>query len=60
MLRESLVFCKTIGLCDIIITCDKVNIASASIIKNCGGVLDSEFFSDTFKTDVQRYRILLE
>ena len=59
MLREALSFCKTIGLCDIVITCDKDNIASSNVIKNCGGILDSEFYSDTFKTDVQRYKIYL-
>ena len=60
MLREALSFCKIIGLCDIIISCDKDNIASASVIKNCGGLLDSEFYSDTFKADVQKYKIKLD
>ena len=57
MLREALSFCKSIGLCEIIVTCDKNNIASASVIKRCGGVLDAEFFSDIYQTDVQRYTI---
>jgi predicted acetyltransferase len=57
MLRETLVFCGNIGLRNIIIACDKENPASAGVIKNCGGVLDAEFYSDTFKTVVQRYHI---
>ena len=60
MLREALSFCKAIGLCDIIVTCDKDNITSATVIKNCGGVLVQEFYSDVFKTDVQRYTISLK
>lgn len=59
MLREALSFCKRIGLCDILITCNKDNVASSSMIRNCGGVLDSEFYSDTFKTNVQRFKFLL-
>jgi len=57
MLNEALVFCKTIGLNNIIVTCDKSNIASASVIKNCGGILDAEFYSDTFNEVIQRYII---
>jgi len=57
MLRETLALCATIGLCDVIVSCDKENLASASIIQNCGGVLDAEFFSETFQEVIQRYRI---
>jgi len=57
MLRDALTFCKTIGLCDILIFCDKHNIASAKVAKNCGGVLEQEFYSEVFKTDVQKYRV---
>ena len=60
MLKEALIFCKTIGMCDIIITFDKANIASSSIIKSCGGILVNEFFSDVFMTDVQKYTISLK
>jgi len=59
MLNEALSFCSTIGLRDIMITCDKANTASAAIIKNCGGVLECEFYSDAFKTEVQKYTISL-
>jgi predicted acetyltransferase len=59
MLQETLAFCEVIGLCDIIITCNKSNVASSSMIKNCGGVLTHEFYSEVFKTDVLRYAISL-
>lgn len=57
MLREALVFCKAIGLHDIIISCDKINTASAAVVENCGGVLETEFFSEAFNEVVLRYRI---
>lgn len=57
MLREALAFCKSIGLCELIVSCDKSNTASAGVIQNCGGVLDAEFYSEFFKEVIQRYRI---
>ena len=60
MLHEALAFCPLVGLREITISCDKDNIASAGIIRNCGGILDVEFFSDFFKATVQRYHIHLE
>jgi len=59
MLKQALVACKIIGLNEIIITCDKSNVASAGVIKNCGGVLEQEFYSETYKEIVQRYIIKL-
>jgi len=58
MLRETLAFCRTIGLCDVRISCDKTNIASAGVIKNCGGILEREFFSETYKEIIQMYKII--
>jgi len=60
MLREALEFLKPIGLTNIIIACGKENLASAGVIKNCGGVLEAEFYSDVFNQVIQRYRIRLE
>jgi predicted acetyltransferase len=57
MLRETLAFCRTIGLRDFILTCNKSNPASAGVIINCGGVLEAEFYSEFFKEVIQRYRI---
>jgi len=59
MLGDALALLSFIGLDDIIITCDKSNTASACVIKNCGGALDEEFYSDTYGEVVQRYRIRL-
>ncbi|GHU38568.1 acetyltransferase [Clostridia bacterium] len=57
MLRETLSFLKPIGLCDIIVACDKENKASSGTIINCGGVLEEEFFSEFYNEIIQRYRI---
>lgn len=57
MLREALRVCGTMGIDKVIVTCDVVNIASAKTIQNNGGVLDAEFYSEPFGTDIQRYII---
>lgn len=57
MLGEALRVCKIMGIDKVIVTCDTVNIASAKTIQNNGGVLDAEFYSDVFETDIQRYII---
>ena len=49
MLSSVLQFCKTIGLSKVLVTCKQRNIASAGVIRNCGGLLDAEFYSETFK-----------
>ena len=58
MLRETLIFLKSIGLCNILVFCDKVNVASAGVIKNCGGIFEEEFFSEFFNEIIQKYRII--
>ena len=60
MLKEASRVCRKIGIKDVIVTCDKANIGSASVIKNCNGELDAEFFSDTYGEVIQRYVIKLE
>jgi len=57
MLCEALAFCNAIGMNDFVLTCNKSNPASAGVIKNCGGVLEAEFYSEFFKEVIQRYRI---
>jgi len=57
MLRGALQFCRSIGMENFLITCDKVNVASAGVAKNNGGILEEEFYSETYKTVVQRYVI---
>lgn len=58
MVRQALDFCKRIGLCDVLICCERSNLASAGVIRNCGGTLEAEFYSKTFHETLQRYRIL--
>ena len=47
----------TMGIRDVLVSCDKENIASAGVIKNCGGVLKDEFFSETYNEMLQMYCI---
>lgn len=57
MLRGALKVCDTLGIHDVILSCDKSNPASANVIKNCGGNLEAEFYSETFEEIIQRYVI---
>ncbi len=57
MLEETLNFCGSIGLTKFVLTCDQSNIASARVIQRCGGRLEAEFYSETFRQTIQRYRI---
>ena len=59
ILKMALNVCRRIGYTETILTCDKNNPASAGVIKNCGGVLEAEFFSGTFQETLQRYTIQL-
>ena len=60
MLAESLRVLRTIGVKEAIVTCDKDNLASAGVIKNNGGELEAELYSETFHSVIQRYVIRLE
>lgn len=55
MLNDALKVCDTLGMKEVILTCDKSNIASAGVIKNCNGELVAEVYSDTFKDEIQKY-----
>lgn len=57
MLAKALKVYETLGFHEVIITCDKCNVASANVIKNCNGELVSEFYSETFKEVIQKYII---
>ena len=57
MLKEALNVCRTIGINEVSITCDKTNLASAGVVKHCGGKLDDEFYSETYNKVIQRYII---
>ncbi len=57
MLKLALEKCRTMNMDKVLITCDKVNIASAKTIINNGGVLENEILEDN--EIVQRYWINL-
>lgn len=60
MLNDSLKICRRLRIKNVLVSCDKENIASAKTIKSCGGILEEEFYSETFKEVLQRYVILDE
>ena len=57
MLKAALKVCDVIGIREVLVACDKENAASAGVIKNCGGVLRREFYSESFQETVQMYEI---
>ncbi|MCL2407863.1 MAG: GNAT family N-acetyltransferase [Defluviitaleaceae bacterium] len=57
ILQKAVMICNAVGINDVMVTCDKDNTASAGVIRKCGGVMEDEFYSDTFKGLVQRYWI---
>lgn len=59
IVRLALIECKKLGIDEVLMTCDKDNIASAKTIINNGGVLESEFINEDNETE-QRYRITLK
>ncbi len=57
MLKLALQKCKELNLNKVLITCDKINVASAKVIQNNSGILENEIFSETFSEIIQRYWI---
>ncbi len=57
MLSAALKVCDTIGIKEVLVSCDKENIASAGVIRNCGGVLLREAYSEVFDETLQMYVI---
>ena len=57
MLNAGLKVCGVIGIREVLVSCDKENAASAGVIKNCGGELQREFYSEAFHETVQMYAI---
>ncbi len=60
MLSSALEVCDTLGIKEVLITCDKLNIVSSGVIKKCNGKLVEEFYSETFKEELQKYVIYRE
>ena len=57
MLEKALEIYDTMRIKEVLLTCDKDNEASAGVIKNCGGELIEELYSETFQSEIQRYVI---
>ena len=57
MLTSALKVCDAIGIKEVLISCDKNNPASAGVIKNCGGILQRESYSEAFDEMLQMYVI---
>lgn len=57
LLQELCGICGMMGLDRILVTCLKENVASAALIRKCGGVLENEIRSEKYKAIVQRYWI---
>ncbi len=59
MLRQALPICSSLGLEEVLITCDCDNSTSMKIIERCGGVFESEINDSQFKVQKRRYWITL-
>ena len=57
MLKKALEVCDTMSIKEVLLSCDKDNAASSGVIKNCGGELIEERYSETFQSEIQRYVI---
>ena len=57
MLAAALKVCDVIGIKEVLVSCGKSNPASAGVIKNCGGILKYEAYSETFGEMLQMYVI---
>ena len=57
ILSEAVRICRKIGINKVLVSCDKENIASAGVIKKCGGVLKNEFYSEIYHGTLQMYEI---
>lgn len=59
MLKLGLERCRELNLDQVLITCDKINLASAKIIQRNNGILENELYSETYGEIIQRYWINL-
>lgn len=57
ILRRSLRRARALGIGDVLVTCGATNVASASVIRRNGGVLESEAYVPARNERVQRYWI---
>ena len=59
-LQAALDVCKRIGIKEVLISCDRENLASSGVIKKCGGVLHHEIHSEKYNEDLEMYVIRQE
>ena len=52
--------CKELSIQEVLVTCDKDNIASAKTIQNNGGIMENEIFDKDTNKIIQRYWIKIE
>lgn len=57
MLQEALKVYDRLSIREVLVSCSSDNPASAGVIKNCGGELMDEFYSETFQENIQKYAI---
>ena len=57
MLNQALAVYLTLGIEEVFVFCAKSNVASAGVIKGCGGRLVSERLSDTRGECLQKYSV---
>ena len=49
--------CNNRDISEVLVSCDKSNLASAKVIQKCGGIFKDEFYSDKYKETIQMYVI---
>lgn len=57
ILGDALFICRLAGMRSVTVTCAADNVASAAVIKKCGGVPDAKFYSEIFGEEICRYTI---
>ena len=57
ILSEAVTICNKIGINNVLVSCEKGNVASSGVIKKCGGFLKNEFYSLTYCETLQMYEI---
>ncbi len=55
MLRQALPLCESLGLNNILITCDEENVGSHRVIEKNGGVLKDKVFDDVDQLMIRKY-----
>lgn len=57
MLKQALPICSSLGISNVLVTCDVDNLASAKTIERCGGRFEGESNDPNLEVQVRRYWI---